>query len=75
MPQGRVFRRSRLVGLRKLVQKHFPDGFPAQTSLPCKLAARDAFLEHLLADHRPLSNVVIHWKPRQSRLRNAASRL
>src|ERR1700729_9520 len=75
LPQGRVFRRSRLVGLRKLVQKHFPDGLPAQTSLPGKLAARDAFFEHLSADHRPLSNVVIHWKPRQSRTGNATSRL
>jgi hypothetical protein len=60
LPQGWVFRRSRLVGLRKLVQKHFPDGIPAQTSLLGKLAARDPFLEHLSADHRPLSNVVIH---------------
>src|ERR1700733_8396182 len=67
LPQGWVFRRSQLVGLRKLVQKHFPDGVPAQTSLPGKLAARDAFLEHLSADHRPLSNVVIHCEPRQSR--------
>src|ERR1700722_10462660 len=73
LPQGRVFRRSHLVGLRKLVQKHFPDGVPAQTSLPGKLAARDAFLEHLSADHRPLSNVVIHWKPHRSRIGNAAS--
>jgi hypothetical protein len=71
--QGRVFRRSRLVGLRKLVQKHFPDGLPAQTSLPGKLAARDAFLEHLSADHRPLSNIVVHWKPHWSGIGNAAS--
>src|SRR3984885_12910353 len=75
LPQGRVFTRSRLVGLRKLMQKHFPDGVPAQTSLSGKLAARDAFLEHLSADHRPLSNVVIHWKPRQFRTGNATSRL
>src|ERR1700723_3239673 len=67
LPQGGVFRRSRLEGLRKLVQKHFPDGIPAQTSLPRKLATRDAFLEHLSADHRPLSNVVIHWKLHQFR--------
>ena len=71
--QGRVFRRPRLVGLRKLVQKHFPDGLPAQTSLLGKLAARDAFLEHFPANHRPLSNVVIHGKPPQSRIGNAAS--
>ena len=61
------------VGLRKLVQKHFPDGVPAQTRLPGKLAARDAFLERLSADHRPLSNVVIHWKPHRFRIGNAAS--
>src|ERR1700722_2845780 len=63
LPQGRVSRSSRLVGLRKLVQKHFPDGIPAQTSLPRKLATRDAFLDHFPSDHHPLSNVVIHWKP------------
>jgi hypothetical protein len=56
------------------VQKHFPDGLPAQTTLPGKLAARDAFLEHFPANHRPLSNVVIHGKPRQSGIENAPSR-
>jgi hypothetical protein len=74
LPQGRVFRRPRLVGLRQLVQKHFPDGIPAQASLLGHLSAGVAFIEHFPANHRPLSNVVIHGKPRQSRIENAASR-
>src|ERR1700733_15390589 len=74
LPQGRVFRRPRLVGLRKLVQKHFPDGIPAQTSLLGHLSAGVAVIKHFPANHRPLSDVVIHGKPRQSRIENAASR-
>lgn len=74
LPQGRVFRCPRLVGLRKLVLKHFPDGIPAQTSLFGHLSPGVAFIEHFPANHRPLSNVVIHGKPRQSRIENAASR-
>jgi hypothetical protein len=45
------------------VQQHFPNGIPAQTGLLGNLSAGVSFIEHFLANHRLLSNVVIHGNP------------